>query len=258
MTDQNRKTLRSFYCRDYLWQEFEGMTRDLGCSMDYLINEAMRQYARSRDVSPQGAQPVVQSQSQMPQYQAPAQVPATPVPVQRPSGPMPQRPSGPMPQRPSVPMPQRPAAPAPPRQPAPVAQPLYQQAPPVRQAPPMPAARPVAAATPQPQQAQAVGHQYGQQSAQASLYLLFNGQRYRIDKEQFVIGRGSQQTDLTIRDGNISRKHCVVVQRGGHYFIQDLGSTNGIEFNGKRVEHKRIEEGDTFYLCDYELRFSYR
>ncbi len=234
MTDQNRKTLRSFYCRDYLWQEFEGMTRDLGCSMDYLINEAMRHYASSRDPKPQGAQPVVQSQPQMPQYQAPAPVAATPVPVQRPSAPIPHR------------------------QPAPVAQPMYQQPQPVRQAPPMPAARPVASAAPQRQQPQAHGQQYGQQAAQAALYLLFNGQRYRIDKEQFIIGRGSQQTDLTIRDGNISRKHCVVVQRGGQYFIQDLGSTNGIEFNGKRVEHKRIEEGDTFYLCDYELRFSYR
>ncbi|MCK6571279.1 hypothetical protein L6V77_09275, partial [Myxococcota bacterium] len=51
MSDQNRKTLRSFYCRDYLWELFEVMTRDLGCSMDYLINEAMRHYARSRNYS---------------------------------------------------------------------------------------------------------------------------------------------------------------------------------------------------------------
>jgi pSer/pThr/pTyr-binding forkhead associated (FHA) protein len=91
-----------------------------------------------------------------------------------------------------------------------------------------------------------------------TLFLLFNGQRHRIDKDKFVIGRGSQVTDLTIRDGNISRKHTAVIYRGGSWFIKDLDSTNGIEFNGKRIEHKRIEEGDTFYLCDYELRFTYR
>ena len=51
MTDSNRKTLRSFLCRDYLWELFEMMTRDLGCSMDYLINESMRHYARSRNYS---------------------------------------------------------------------------------------------------------------------------------------------------------------------------------------------------------------
>jgi hypothetical protein len=94
--------------------------------------------------------------------------------------------------------------------------------------------------------------------AKPTLHLLFNGQRYRVDKEKFVIGRGSQQTDLTIRDGNISRKHCAVIFRGGQFFIKDLDSTNGIEFNGKRIEHKRIEEGDTFFLCDYELKFTYR
>jgi pSer/pThr/pTyr-binding forkhead associated (FHA) protein len=94
--------------------------------------------------------------------------------------------------------------------------------------------------------------------ARAPLFLLFNGQRYRIDKDKFVIGRGSQQTDLTIRDGNISRKHCMVMFRAGNYYIKDLESTNGIEFNGKRIEQKRVEEGDTYYLCDYELRFTFR
>ena len=49
MTDQNKKTLRSFQCRDYLWEIFGQMSAELECSVDYLINEAMRQYARSRN-----------------------------------------------------------------------------------------------------------------------------------------------------------------------------------------------------------------
>ncbi|HJL18729.1 MAG TPA: hypothetical protein RMH99_23910, partial [Sandaracinaceae bacterium LLY-WYZ-13_1] len=47
--DQNKKTLRQFQCRDYLWEIFEQMSAELECSVDYLINEAMRQYARSRN-----------------------------------------------------------------------------------------------------------------------------------------------------------------------------------------------------------------
>src|SRR5689334_19409741 len=47
--DQNKKTLRHFQCRDYLWEIFEQMSAELECSTDYLINEAMRQYARSRN-----------------------------------------------------------------------------------------------------------------------------------------------------------------------------------------------------------------
>src|SRR5512138_51462 len=47
--EQNKKTLRHFQCRDYLWEIFEQMSAELECSTDYLINEAMRQYARSRN-----------------------------------------------------------------------------------------------------------------------------------------------------------------------------------------------------------------
>jgi pSer/pThr/pTyr-binding forkhead associated (FHA) protein len=90
------------------------------------------------------------------------------------------------------------------------------------------------------------------------LYLLFQSQKYLVDKEQFIIGRGSKSSDLPIRDGNISRKHAAVVRRNGTYFIKDLGSTNGIDYNGVRIDNKRIEEGDVFNICDYELRFTYR
>ncbi len=216
MTDQNRKTLRSYYCRDYLWELFEVMTRDLGCSMDYLINESMRHYARSRNYSLAG-----------PRAEGPQAAPAV-APY-------------------STPQPQVPAPPAPRAAPPSIAQPTPTPQPAARRPPPLPGQASGAADPP----AEASG-------AKPTLHLLFNGQRYRVDKEKFVIGRGSQQTDLTIRDGNISRKHCAVIFRGGQFFIKDLDSTNGIEFNGKRIEHKRIEEGDTFFLCDYELKFTYR
>src|SRR5690606_19202027 len=49
-SDQNKKTLRAFQCREYLWEVFERMSAELDCSVDYLINESMRQYARSRGV----------------------------------------------------------------------------------------------------------------------------------------------------------------------------------------------------------------
>ena len=45
---RSRKTVRQFNCRDALWTIFEEMARELECSVDYLINEAMRQYAKSR------------------------------------------------------------------------------------------------------------------------------------------------------------------------------------------------------------------
>ena len=47
MTD-NRQTTRTFQCREALWACFEQMARELECSVDYLLNDAMKQYARQR------------------------------------------------------------------------------------------------------------------------------------------------------------------------------------------------------------------
>ncbi len=91
-----------------------------------------------------------------------------------------------------------------------------------------------------------------------TLFLMFNGQRYPVTKDQFIIGRGSKTSDLAIKDGNISRKHAAVIRRNGTFYIKDLGSTNGIDYKGMRIDNKRIDEGDVFHLCDYELRFTYR
>ena len=90
-----------------------------------------------------------------------------------------------------------------------------------------------------------------------TLYLYFEGQCYAVDQDQFVIGRGSKYSDLPIKDANISRRHCAIVRRNGDYFIKDLESTNGVEFNGERVDNHRIEEGTVYRLCDHELRFSF-
>ncbi len=89
------------------------------------------------------------------------------------------------------------------------------------------------------------------------LYLYFEGQVYEVNQDQFVIGRGSKYSDLPIKDANISRRHCAIVRRNGQYFIKDLESTNGVEFNGQRVDNHLIQEGTVYRLCDHELRFSF-
>ncbi len=95
-------------------------------------------------------------------------------------------------------------------------------------------------------------------SATPTLFLIYAGQRYPVAKDQFIIGRGSKSSDLAIKDGNISRKHAAVIRRNGTYYIKDLGSTNGVDYKGMRIDNKRIDEGDVFHICDYELRFTYR
>lgn len=89
------------------------------------------------------------------------------------------------------------------------------------------------------------------------LFLYYEGDVYEVNQDQFVIGRGSKYSDLAIKDANISRRHCAIVRRNGQYYIKDLESTNGVEFNGQRVDNHLIQEGTIYKLCDHEIRFSF-
>lgn len=157
-----------------------------------------------------------------PRLPRPASAPAAaaaPTPTLQPAGP----PSGMTPiaakAAPSLPRPQAPSPAAPTRLPPPAAKPAPQQV------------RP--------------------------LYVMFENQWYEVDKEEYVIGRGQKFSDLPIKDANISRRHCSIVRRGPDYFIKDLGSTNGVEFEGTRVDNHKILEGSVYFLCDHQLRFSF-
>ena len=262
--DQSKKTMRHFYCRDVLWETFEQMANDFDCSIDYLVNEAMRYYARSKNYQSPGGQ-LTQGQ-----------------PVAAPnntSGPTAYAQGG----KPSAGNGMRGPGTQPPPQPTGVAAAAV-----VRRAqPPTPgyqgpnnvnanvrAAVPTGAGAnamgalqhsgPTTGHAPSTGHAPAPMGGVApgpagpTLFLIYNGQRYPVTKDQFIIGRGSKTSDLPIKDGNISRKHAAVIRRHGTFYIKDLGSTNGIDYKGMRIDNKRIDEGDVFHLCDYELRFTYR
>ncbi len=248
--DQSKKTMRHFYCRDVLWETFEQMANDFDCSIDYLINEAMRYYARSKN------------------YQSPSMsTSGVGMPGPAPAGsPPPQVPPQTQPPRRAAPTTSPPQVPPPARRPAPSAAPAHAQAgghmgqmgQPARAHPPTPGG-PGGYVAPQHQgYAQQAPMPPAQAAAASMLYLIYNGQRYGVNKDQFIIGRGSKTSDLPIKDGNISRKHAAVIRRNGTYYIKDLGSTNGIDYKGMRIDNKRIDEGDVFHLCDYEIRFTYR
>lgn len=238
--DPNKKTARSFQCRDYLWDVFERMSTELECSVDYLINEAMRQYARQRQT---GA------------FTNATQIPDSPHSGLLGSTAFPQ--GGPPPLNTfsavgAVPVTTASAATGLPPSPAGVSVPTgatkFTAPPPLPQAPTgfggpsMPAAaevRPGAVAMP-------------------TLYVVIDGQKVKVTKPEFVVGRSSKTADLAVPDGNISRRHAVIVYQNGVFYFRDLGSTNGIEFQGRRVESKAIEEGDVFSLCDHQVKFTFR
>ena len=98
----------------------------------------------------------------------------------------------------------------------------------------------------------------GPAAAGPTLAAFYAGQRTVVNKDRFIIGRGKQSSDLTIKDPNVSRQHAMVEFLNGQYYMVDMGSTNGVEYNGQRISRKAIVEGDLFRICDHEVRFSYR
>ncbi len=334
MTDQNKKSLHQFQCRDYLWEIFEQMSGELECSVDYLINEAMRQYARSRNYGGAGRAGDPTGQTSLPTPSpsvSPAAVggpgglggPPAPIAGARPRIPsQPSIPSAPPPPQPRpgypqgggypAPQPQGYGAqpnygggypapqggyPAPPPRSSPGGYPAPQPqgygggypapqpqgygapsagafgqpqggypAPPARSSfPPPPTNRPPTMSQPGAPPPLPGGGGFAAPQGGAShpghmptLFVIFNGQKYPVNKEEFIIGRGAKTADLPIKDGNISRRHAAIIFQNGAFYMKDLGSTNGVEYQGRRVDGRHIQEGDVYQLCDYELRFTYR
>ena len=72
--------------------------------------------------------------------------------------------------------------------------------------------------------------------------------------ERVTLGR-SDECDVVLRDRSISRKHALLVREGEVWFVQDLGSTNGVTKDGRRAERFELRDGDEFRLGDLPLRF---
>src|ERR671922_2438574 len=63
-----------------------------------------------------------------------------------------------------------------------------------------------------------------------------------------VLGR-SREADIVIEDPNVSRRHAEVRPSGGSWIVRDLGSTNGVKVNGRRIQGPQsLKPGDTIEL----------
>jgi hypothetical protein len=90
--------------------------------------------------------------------------------------------------------------------------------------------------------------------ARETVALLEGQTKHEITKPVTVLGR-SASCDVRIGDPNVSRRHAELRQQGTSYWIVDLGSTNGVDVNGARVERAKLDDGDTVTLGESELVF---
>jgi hypothetical protein len=80
------------------------------------------------------------------------------------------------------------------------------------------------------------------------------GDAFEIDKD-IVLGR-TGSSDIVIRDTFTSSKHARVFIKTGHYWLEDLGSTNGTFLNEVLVEQPVVlADGDMIRVGGVTLQF---
>jgi hypothetical protein len=84
--------------------------------------------------------------------------------------------------------------------------------------------------------------------------LVGDDKRTVLSGSRLLIGR-SRDCDITIDDPNVSRRHAEMRNEDGRWVVADLGSTNGVKVNGRRVERAALEPGDELVLGLARLRF---
>jgi hypothetical protein len=85
-------------------------------------------------------------------------------------------------------------------------------------------------------------------------FLVYEGDRRELTMDRAVIGR-AREVDIQVSDPNVSRRHAELRREGVDWVVVDLGSTNGIEVNGRKVKRAQLEDGDRISMGQTELVF---
>lgn len=76
---------------------------------------------------------------------------------------------------------------------------------------------------------------------------------FQLDKERTTVGR-KPQNDIHLEDPTVSGAHAVFLKLQ-HTYVEDLGSTNGVLLNGKRVTKRQLNNGDVVRIGRHEFKF---
>jgi FHA domain-containing protein len=84
--------------------------------------------------------------------------------------------------------------------------------------------------------------------------LVSEGRRNMLSGQRVMIGR-SRECDIVVNDPNVSRRHIELRRGERGWAAVDLGSTNGMKINGRRVSHAELEPGDRITIGISDLTF---
>lgn len=77
---------------------------------------------------------------------------------------------------------------------------------------------------------------------------------YPLTQGRFVLGR-TAENDVQLDSRFVSRHHAQLTVSPRSAVIEDLNSTNGIYFGGRRVKRHTLKDGESFVIGDHELLY---
>ena len=77
----------------------------------------------------------------------------------------------------------------------------------------------------------------------------------RVDVNGGITLGRSPTADIQIDDPFASSAHARIFPRGQFMYIEDMGSTNGVKVNGRRVAEQHLNPGDEITIGLQKLRF---
>jgi hypothetical protein len=84
--------------------------------------------------------------------------------------------------------------------------------------------------------------------------LVSEGRRNVLSGDRVLVGR-SRECDVVVSDPNVSRRHIELRRGERGWTAVDLGSTNGMKVNGRRVGHAELNPGDRITVGVTDLTF---
>jgi predicted component of type VI protein secretion system len=87
----------------------------------------------------------------------------------------------------------------------------------------------------------------------AQLLSLADGPSLTLDKPVMLIGR-HEECDIQLKSRKVSRRHCCIAEVNDTLVVRDLGSTNGVRVNGKKLTEGRLKTGDELTIGNFTYR----
>jgi ribosome-associated protein YbcJ (S4-like RNA binding protein) len=78
--------------------------------------------------------------------------------------------------------------------------------------------------------------------------------QFLLERDITSIGRRSE-CDISIKDPAVSGSHAQIQKLGKNYVIEDLGSTNGVVYNGRKVKQQILRNNDVVKIGEHQLKF---